>query len=87
MFLTVHTDDAGDVVNSIVYASLTFPPASCLLCMQGVLRGCGHQRLTMVFNFLGFWLGGVVLGYVLCFKAGMGLKVWLCTAGIPGSTL
>ncbi|KXZ46433.1 hypothetical protein GPECTOR_43g869 [Gonium pectorale] len=45
---------------------------------QGVLRGCGHQHLTAIFNFTGFWICGVLLGYLLCFKAGMGLDgLWL----------
>eukprot|EP00198_Chlamydomonas_reinhardtii_P010969 XP_001700306.1 predicted protein [Chlamydomonas reinhardtii] len=40
---------------------------------QGVLRGCGHQHLTAVFNFIGFWVFGVLLGYLLCFKAHLGI--------------
>ncbi|KAG2486121.1 hypothetical protein HYH03_015216 [Edaphochlamys debaryana] len=41
---------------------------------QGVLRGCGHQHLTAVFNLIGFWLVGVLLAWLLCFHAGMGLN-------------
>jgi MATE family multidrug resistance protein len=41
---------------------------------QGVLRGCGKQGILMVYNFVGFWLWGVLLGAFLCFKVGMGVK-------------
>ncbi|KAF5833124.1 mate-domain-containing protein [Dunaliella salina] len=40
---------------------------------QGVLRGCGKQTILMVYNFVGFWLCGVLLGALLCFQAGMGV--------------
>lgn len=40
---------------------------------QGVLRGCGRQRQLMVYNIAGFWVCGVLLGYLLCFKAGLGV--------------
>jgi Na+-driven multidrug efflux pump len=45
---------------------------------QGVLRGCGYQLLLMVYNLIGFWLMGVLLGYFLTFQVGMGLKgLWI----------
>ncbi|KAJ9505927.1 hypothetical protein QJQ45_017040, partial [Haematococcus lacustris] len=48
---------------------------------QGVLRGCGRQWQLMVYNFVGFWLCGVLLGYLLCFHAGLGvLGLWIGVA-------
>ncbi|KAL6751937.1 mate-domain-containing protein, partial [Haematococcus lacustris] len=48
---------------------------------QGVLRGCGRQWQLMVYNFVGFWLCGVLLGYLLCFHAGLGvLGLWVGVA-------
>ncbi|MEW5307129.1 MAG: hypothetical protein WDW36_009545 [Sanguina aurantia] len=41
---------------------------------QGVLRGCGRQHQLMFTNLFGFWVCGVLVGALLCFKAGMGLR-------------
>ncbi|MEW5310404.1 MAG: hypothetical protein WDW38_002204 [Sanguina aurantia] len=51
---------------------------------QGVLRGCGRQHQLMFINLFGFWLFGVVIGALLCFKAGMGLRGlwWGILAGL-----
>ncbi|GLC56361.1 hypothetical protein PLESTB_001096400 [Pleodorina starrii] len=57
-----------------VFAALFQVSDGLMGSSQGVLRGCGHQHLTAVFNFAGFWVCGVLLGYLLCFKAGMGVK-------------
>jgi MATE family multidrug resistance protein len=45
---------------------------------QGVLRGCGRQTLLMAYNLVGFWVCGVLLGALLCFKAGLGMQgLWI----------
>ncbi|MEW5307133.1 MAG: hypothetical protein WDW36_009548 [Sanguina aurantia] len=41
---------------------------------QGALSGCGRQHQLMFINLFGFWVCGVLVGALLCFKAGMGLR-------------
>uniref|UniRef100_A0A061S8P2 Multidrug resistance protein, MATE family n=1 Tax=Tetraselmis sp. GSL018 TaxID=582737 RepID=A0A061S8P2_9CHLO len=41
---------------------------------QGILRGMGKQRLILGFNVVGFWLGGMLPGYFLAFRLGLGLR-------------
>ncbi|GLI60793.1 hypothetical protein VaNZ11_003027 [Volvox africanus] len=60
--------------NLTVFAGLFQVSDGLMGASQGVLRGCGHQHMTAVFNFTGFWVCGVLLGYLLCFKAGLGLN-------------
>jgi MATE family multidrug resistance protein len=44
----------------------------------GALRGGGDTRTPMVANFIGHWLIGLPLGYILCFRFGHGvLGVWI----------
>ena len=40
---------------------------------QGALRGIGRQASLMVYNAVGFWGVGVVSGYLLTFRAGLGV--------------
>ncbi len=47
----------------------------------GALRGAGDTRTPMICHFTGYWLIGLPLGAVLCFKYGMGapgLWIGLC---------
>ncbi len=45
---------------------------------QGVLRGCGRQHILAAYNIFGFWVCGVLLGYLLCFHAHKGIAgLWL----------
>lgn len=49
----------------------------------GVLRGAGNTRTPMFANLLGYWIIGMPLGTVLCFKFGLGaVGFWsgLCVA-------
>ena len=46
----------------------------------GVLRGLGDTRTAMVVNFVGHWLLGLPVGYVLCFTLGLG--VWGLWVGL-----
>ncbi|GFR51186.1 hypothetical protein Agub_g13458 [Astrephomene gubernaculifera] len=57
-----------------VFAALFQVSDGLMGSSQGVLRGCGHQHLTALFNFTGFWVCGGLLGYLLCFRAGWGLR-------------
>ncbi|HYK36629.1 MATE family efflux transporter [Alloacidobacterium sp.] len=39
----------------------------------GALRGLGETRMPMLANFAGYWIFGLPLGYVLCFRHGRGI--------------
>jgi MATE family multidrug resistance protein len=44
----------------------------------GALRGAGDTRTPMLANFVAYWLMGLPVGYVLCFKFGWGaLGIWI----------
>jgi MATE family multidrug resistance protein len=39
----------------------------------GALRGLGDTNLPMIVNFIGYWLFGLPVGYILCFRMGFGI--------------
>jgi MATE family multidrug resistance protein len=39
----------------------------------GVLRGLGDTRTAMLWNLAGHWIVGLPLGYLLCFRWGLGV--------------
>ncbi len=57
----------------------------------GALRGSGDTRTPMLANFVAYWLIGLPVGYLLCFKLGWGaVGVWIGLCGglmIIGSVL
>ncbi|MGA8492923.1 MAG: MATE family efflux transporter [Terriglobales bacterium] len=57
----------------------------------GALRGAGDTRTPMLANFFAYWLVGLPVGYVLCFRLGWGaLGIWIGLCGglmIIGSAL
>ncbi len=57
----------------------------------GALRGTGDTKTPMLANFIAYWLIGIPVGYVLCFRFGWGaLGVWIGLCGglmIIGSAL
>jgi len=40
----------------------------------GALRGLGNTRLPALVNFVGYWIFGLPIGYVLCFHYGYGVR-------------
>ena len=44
----------------------------------GALRGAGDTRTPMICSFIAYWVIGLPLGYVLCFRRGWGaLGIWI----------
>jgi MATE family multidrug resistance protein len=41
--------------------------------ITGALRGLGDTRTAMLWNLAGHWLIGLPLGYLLCFRWGLGV--------------
>jgi MATE family multidrug resistance protein len=49
----------------------------------GALRGAGNTRIPMLVNLVGYWVLGLPLGTLLCFRLNMGaagMWVGLCLA-------
>jgi MATE family multidrug resistance protein len=40
----------------------------------GALRGIGNTRLPAIVNFAGYWIFGLPIGYLLCFRYGYGVQ-------------
>ncbi len=79
--LRVFTDDATVIetgVALLAIAALFQLFDGVQVVATGVLRGAGDTRSPMVANFVGYWLIGLPLGYVLCFRHGLGvLGLWI----------
>ncbi|MCH7781066.1 MAG: hypothetical protein IH848_09480 [Acidobacteria bacterium] len=44
----------------------------------GALRGLGDTRSALYWNFIGYWLIALPVGYLLCFRYGYGaLGLWI----------
>lgn len=43
------------------------------ICLSGILRGSGRQKVGVVTNLLGFYFLGIPLGTLLALKAGLGV--------------
>jgi MATE family multidrug resistance protein len=55
----------------------------------GALRGLGNTSLPMMVNFVGYWIFGLPVGYVLCFRMGFGIAGlwWGLTLALVGISL
>ncbi len=55
----------------------------------GALRGLGETNLPMIVNFIGYWVFGLPLGYVLCFRMGFGISGlwWGLTFALVGISI
>ena len=50
----------------------------CQTVATGALRGLGETRFPMLTNFVGYWLFGLPLGAVMCFRLKWGIQgLWL----------
>ena len=50
----------------------------CQTVATGALRGLGETRFPMLINFAGYWLFGLPLGALMCFRLGWGLSgLWI----------
>jgi MATE family multidrug resistance protein len=49
------------------------PFDGCQSVCTGALRGLGETRTPVVVNFVGHWLVGLPVAYVLCFRRGWGV--------------
>lgn len=59
-------------------------------CAQGALRGMGRQNLLFMYNVGGFWGCGVLIGYLLAYHVGWGLRglwVGICIGDTVASLL
>ncbi len=55
----------------------------------GALRGLGDTNMPMMVNFVGYWIFGLPVGYVLCFRMGFGIAGlwWGLTLALVGISL
>jgi MATE family multidrug resistance protein len=77
----VFSDDAAviDVGSRLLAVAAAFQLFDALQASStGVLRGLGDTRTPMLGNIVGHWLLGLPLGYLLCFRAGLGVVgMWI----------
>jgi MATE family multidrug resistance protein len=55
--------------------------------LQGIIRGLGHQNVGAIGNFVAYYIIGLPLGYVLCFKTWPGGIMGLFFGSATGLTV
>jgi multidrug resistance protein, MATE family len=79
--LGLYTKDATliDVGVILLYVAAVFQMFDGLqVVATGVLRGLGDTRSPMFMNLAGHWVIGLPIGYLLCFRAGLGVfGLWI----------
>jgi MATE family multidrug resistance protein len=74
------TDPAvGAVGVHLLYVAAVFQLFDGLQVVAiGALRGAGDTRTPMLWNLVGYWVLGLPVGYVLCFRYGQGaVGLWI----------
>ena len=79
--LQLYTNDGGVIETGIALLGLAaaFQLFDGLQAVAtGALRGLGNTRTAMLVNLCGYWVLGLPLGYVLCFRNGYGVfGLWI----------
>ncbi|NND44046.1 MAG: MATE family efflux transporter [Xanthomonadales bacterium] len=71
----IYTSDpaiASVAVTLLFYAAIFQFPDGIQVCSAGALRGLKDTLMPMVYNVVSYWLIGLLLGYYLTFKQGLG---------------
>jgi MATE family multidrug resistance protein len=77
----VFTTDPGVISAgvSLLYVAALFQLFDGIqVVATGALRGMGNTRTPMIWNLIGYWVLGLPVGYLLCFRAGHGaVGLWI----------
>jgi MATE family multidrug resistance protein len=67
------------MATSLLYIAAFFQISDGIQCVGlGVLRGIGDTKIPTVITIFAYWIIGIPLGYILCFKFSFNLYgVWL----------
>jgi MATE family multidrug resistance protein len=79
--ISLYTTDAkvASMATSLLYIAAFFQISDGIQCVGlGVLRGIGDTKIPTVITIFAYWIIGIPLGYILCFKFSFNLYgVWL----------
>jgi multidrug resistance protein, MATE family len=79
--IRLYTDDAQvlAVAPTLLWIAAAFQIFDGVQTVStGALRGLGETRVPMVANFVGYWLAGLPLGFILCFALRWGVYgLWI----------
>ena len=79
--VSVYTNDPGVRtigVGLLAWAALFQLFDGVQTVATGALRGMGNTRAPMLINLAGYWLFGLPIGYLLCFRLGYGVYGLWC---------
>ena len=75
LVVKLYTSDAtvgALAVSLLFYAAVFQYPDGVQMVMAGALRGYKDTRMPMIYTMVAYWIVGMVLGYSLTFRFGMG---------------